>query len=860
MKLISYHIENYGKIHNQDGVFGAGMTELCESNGYGKTTLASFICAMFYGLPTYTARTKTFDDRQHFYPFDGGKFGGNLTFEMQGKTYKIERVFDKKSAKDDELKVYCDGVLYDGFGEDIGRAVFQGLDEESFKKTVFITADEIEIESTYSINEKLNRDLDGGEDVDFETVLSSLEKAKKELKAGRGNNDLISKKKAETLELNDFIKNLRDMSDGLAEEYIERERLTKEIAVSEQEIKRVTERGLVAQKWKTFDSLATQAEEKFVQVKRYETQYPNGVPSADEIEKMRACVQEETRLTGSLQGVSFGEDKEKILADLTAKFQNGAPRDEIITQKQQNLTRLATLKAERDKLQNATKTEREKALERRFADKVPTQDELSQMEQRVEEYKRKDAQLKELNAALVNTMPTPSVQKSGGAATLFTLLAFACIIVGGLMFPFELYTAGIALCVIGAVVFFACLGVKLTKQPMHTAKQSVDISVESVKLQGELRSLEETIRAFTVPYGYYGNAGVLYDFASLKEDLRAYQAQVESEQADVVKAQDLSGEIELITGDIQAFLQGYGESGIDLQNGLNRLVAMTEKYTSLQADKANASGQTDTLRARILQCKTTLAEIIEKYGLNENAATMYGLNNLEMDRKGWKKTEEELVIIEKKLETYKAENGLTERPTDEEIDMDELRYKQDDLIKQLVNCDKRIAETERAVEKLPDAENELERAEETLKLYKEKYELLSDTMDALKEAEKALKDKYIAPIKGKFSFYAEALERVLDEKVEMDSDCRITFERGGQVRSDKHLSAGERSLCALCFRLALLDNMYETEQPFIVMDDPFVHLDKTHIERTAALMQELAENRQIIYFCCHESRSMTNKM
>ena len=94
----------------------------------------------------------------------------------------------------------------------------------------------------------------------------------------------------------------------------------------------------------------------------------------------------------------------------------------------------------------------------------------------------------------------------------------------------------------------------------------------------------------------------------------------------------------------------------------------------------------------------------------------------------------------------------------------------------------------------------------------------------------------------------------------MDRDCSITFERGGESRSDKHLSAGERSLCALCFRLALLDNMYETEQPFIVMDDPFVHLDKTHIERTAALMQELAKNRQIIYFCCHESRSMSNKM
>jgi uncharacterized protein YhaN len=859
MKLISYHIENYGKIHGQDGAFGAGMTELCENNGYGKSTLASFICAMFYGLPTYTARTKTFDDRQHFYPFDGGKFGGNLTFEMQGKTYKIERVFDKKSAKDDEVKVYCDGVLYDGFGEDIGKAVF-GLDEESFKKTVFITADEIEVASTASINEKLNRDLDGGEDVDFEGVLATLEKAKKELKAGRGNNDLISKKKAEMLELNDFIKNLKDMSDGLAEEYIERERLTKEIAVMKQELDRASGRGLVVQKWKTFDSLASQAEEKQAQVKRYEAQYPSGVPNADEIETMRACVQEETRLTGSLQGVSFGEDKEKLLADLTAKFQNGAPRDEIIAQKQQSLTRLATLKADCDKLQNTVHTAREKELENRFSGKIPTEEKLLQVEQAVEEYKTKDARLKELNSSLIHCAPAQSKQSKKGIKPIYWIFAALFGVIGIVLLILKYFIPAMVFGISGPMIFLIGGYAYSLKESMVTTAQPSEVTVQMATLQGDIKILEESIRAFTVPYGYYGNAGVLYDFASLKEDLRAYKVQVASEQEDAVKAQALSGEIERITSDVQAFLQGYGESGADLQNGLNRLLAMTEKYTSLKADKAAASGQTETLRARILQCKNTLAGIVQKYSLNENVATMYGLNNLEMDGKGWKKTEEELAVLVKKLETYKTENSLTERPTDEGINVDELRDKQDDLIKQLASLDKRIAETERAVEKLPDAENELERADETLKLYKEKYELLSDTMDALKEAEKALKDKYIAPIKGKFSFYAEALERVLDEKVEMDSDCRITFERGGQVRSDKHLSAGERSLCALCFRLALLDNMYETEQPFIVMDDPFVHLDKTHIERTAALMQELAKERQIIYFCCHESRSMTHKM
>ena len=859
MKLLSYHIENYGKIHNQDGQFGEGLTEFCEKNGYGKTTLASFIRAMFYGLPTYTARTKAFDDRQHFYPFSGGKFGGNLTFEMQGKIYKIERFFDKKSAKDDECKVYCDGAPFMGFGEDIGKEVF-GLDEESFKKTVFITADEIEIESTYSINEKLNRDVQGGEDNDFETALETLEKAKKQLKAGRGNNDLISVKKAETLALNERIKNLQDMSNSLTDEYLERERLSKEIAQAEKAVKVATEREVVLQKWKNLDNLTVQAEEKRGLLKGYETKYPYGVPSLDERELMRSCVQEENRLTGSLQAVRFGEDKEKMLADLAVKFQNGAPRDEDIALKQQNLTKLAALQAECEKLQTRTQTEREKDLERRFLGKVPTEEALSINRQLVEEYKVKDAQVKQLHASLLHKEPVQTAQKSKGPIYLCWGVALLCAIVGSGLFSLDYTVPAFALTIAAPILFIIAAVLSFMKKSTATVAKPSDLTMKIASLQAELQMLEEKIRAFTIPYGYYGSVGALYDFAALEEDARAYRAQVASVQEQAVQMQVLTSEIERITADTQAFLQSYGENGFDLQNGLNRLLSMTARYRSLQADKAAASGQVSDVSARILQCKNTLSGLVKKYALDENAATMSGLNGLELDCKGWMAAQAELSAIEQKLATYKAENGLTERPLEEVADADELHGALSILRKQLADCDKRIAETEREVEKLPDVESDLERAEETLKLYKDKHQLLSDTIDVLKEAEKALKDKYIAPIKDKFSVYAEALERVLDEKVTMDSDYRVKFERGGEERSDKHLSMGERSLCALCLRLALIDNMYPAEQPFIVMDDPFVHLDEEHMARTAELMQALSENRQIIYFCCHESRAITNKI
>ena len=89
MKLVSCHIENYGKLSNVDFDFNSGITEFYLENGEGKTTLASFIKAMFYGLPTYTSSEKTFGDRKHYLPFSGGVFGGNS--EIRQPLFSVSR-------------------------------------------------------------------------------------------------------------------------------------------------------------------------------------------------------------------------------------------------------------------------------------------------------------------------------------------------------------------------------------------------------------------------------------------------------------------------------------------------------------------------------------------------------------------------------------------------------------------------------------------------------------------------------------------------------------------------------------------------------------------------------------------------
>ena len=92
MKLKELYIENFGGLHQYALNFDAGITTVVEPNGFGKTTLAEFIRAMFYGFPR---KSKTLEKslRQKYTPWNGGQFGGNLTFEYESRCYRVERTF-----------------------------------------------------------------------------------------------------------------------------------------------------------------------------------------------------------------------------------------------------------------------------------------------------------------------------------------------------------------------------------------------------------------------------------------------------------------------------------------------------------------------------------------------------------------------------------------------------------------------------------------------------------------------------------------------------------------------------------------------------------------------------------------------
>ena len=137
MKLIACYIDGFGRYTNARFDFASGLTSQVMDNGEGKTTLAVFLRVMLYGMGT--DKKGSFGARSTYNPFGGGKYGGWLTVEWQGKEYKIIREFHSASAAKDVFKVQDGrGAECEDLGKIPGETLF-GFTEEAFERTSYVT-------------------------------------------------------------------------------------------------------------------------------------------------------------------------------------------------------------------------------------------------------------------------------------------------------------------------------------------------------------------------------------------------------------------------------------------------------------------------------------------------------------------------------------------------------------------------------------------------------------------------------------------------------------------------------------------------------------------------------------------------
>ncbi|MBE7079181.1 MAG: hypothetical protein E7380_04925 [Clostridiales bacterium] len=190
MKFVSCHITGFGKFVNCSFDLSSPLSVIKNDNGWGKTTLADFLRCMLYGLDGGRLRAIEGNDRARYEPWQGGAFGGSLTFQYGGKLYRIERTFGKTPAYDvskifDENNMPC----YD-FGENadkLGEILFQ-MNADSYKRSVYIPQGEIRADGfTDDIKTRLLSLLSTGgkEENGADRALAKLDAADKALRGKR---------------------------------------------------------------------------------------------------------------------------------------------------------------------------------------------------------------------------------------------------------------------------------------------------------------------------------------------------------------------------------------------------------------------------------------------------------------------------------------------------------------------------------------------------------------------------------------------------------------------------------------------------------------------------------------------------
>ena len=165
MKIVNVSVVAFGKLQSVNLSFNSGVNVLQNKNAFGKTTFAAFVRAMLYGLNySYTKEgDERVNDVTRYCPWGfGGKFGGSMTVEHNGATYRIERFFGG-TARAEVLSVTNEST---GAAVDVSGGVgeyFLGLTADSYDRSTYFPQEAVELATNENLDGRLANLVDSAD-------------------------------------------------------------------------------------------------------------------------------------------------------------------------------------------------------------------------------------------------------------------------------------------------------------------------------------------------------------------------------------------------------------------------------------------------------------------------------------------------------------------------------------------------------------------------------------------------------------------------------------------------------------------------------------------------------------------------
>ena len=626
MKLIKCYIENFGKLHNYSYNFEDGLNIIKEENGFGKTTFATFIKSMFYGLDNAVNVKTEKSDRKKYYPWQGGNYGGNIEFEINNKQYKIERFFGKK-ASEDTFKLYnlSTNLESNDYTENIGEEIFK-INKSAYERSTYIPQGQIQIEMEDSLSAKLGNVLESDNDINTsEDAIKKLNESKKVFKKDKGKGGLIDESKDKLFELQRKLENSKTDLETL-------DARKEQLNIKIEEIKQLDEKRENAQKilankieqdrqiakkqtYNTYLENYKSSEEKYLKLKEF---FSNGVPEDIELEILAKKNQELEKTKIEINNYNFSEEEKNTLLELKNIFDG----------------------------KNITLDDIDKSIV--YCSKV------QEIENNINKLK-----LEEENAK--KTLDKINAEKKKNKiSAIFTILGIVCFIIGILFVVLNLQrVAGIVLIAIGMVVSILSFvnkskNIKEEHTQYKDTIKNISEKINQAKVENEKMNLEinRVLESF-YPKSEENSARIL-NLTNLKEKLSLYKKlQIEKSQKEsllqnaIIKKQKLENDLKT---ELLKFFDSIEDSYSNLLQKLiiqkNEFESAVKQYQVAKNDKSDFESKNNIEEIQNIKEISDISEEDLKNSINQY--------NIQIDRLVDEKNQikNQIEFLENKIDEY----------------------------------------------------------------------------------------------------------------------------------------------------------------------------------------------------------------
>ena len=802
MRLIACHVDNFGKLSNVNINFNEGINIINEQNGWGKSTLAAFLKAMLYGFDNKKEPGAFEKERKIYQPWQGGTYGGELDFQIDTRKYRISRTFGS-TEKTDEFHLYNldTNLECDDYTSNIGEEIFD-IDRASFKRSIFIAQNDCASGTSDSINAKLGNLAENTNDINnFEHALNIIKNMMNKLSPNRITGS-VKKRRNTITSLEHEIKGYDAAEIAVAEitEKLEEKRNQKvELQNIRQDyaraLKVASEDSRRLELKKNYEMLSQEIEDCQKNYEEIRRQLPSQIPSDEILDEYMSKARNLQKSVIIADNLEFSEEEKAKFDKLSDQIGDRIPTDDQIDDMLIKAANIAKVKGEHGQLEMK----------------------LSQMES--------VAMLTDIDGEL-STKPKKSSMVPIGIAMM---------IIG-------------ILCALGAFTY-----------SLNTKQSALELIMLVIGGMGIIAAIAGIV---LIVAGYQRN------HLAARELLRKLEEREQQKRAKEEPIQEMKEQLETIESgitvledELKHFLRKYKMeyNEENAQPALYELKAQVAEYKRLKEQSAKE-------REAQIHCKAIQDEI-RKFGLGFGIK-FDGEITSELNRIQSKNTEAKLA--QRALETALEKKKLFEEEHEIKavLASAECPYTLEELNNMIREVDNRVEEVQESIEQytrqLEDMQEQLDLRDEKeqelrncLDLQEEeqhKYDILNLTSDFLAKSKEQFTARYMAPIADGFQKYYGILTGDDSRNWMVDANISLKMREQGEFRDVKWLSAGYRDLIGVCMRFALVDAMYPTEKPFLILDDPFVNLDDEKLSHGKQLLIALEKDYQAIYFTCHESR------